>query len=80
LHCAIIMADEARRAQIDNLLFAVTQQQDGGIHGLLDAMFSFLARRTDFYYESSPGDKMGFPPDMAQSMVSDISINQKQVG
>ena len=27
-------------------------------------MFSFLYRKTDFYYESDPGDRMGFPPGM----------------
>jgi hypothetical protein len=27
-------------------------------------MFNFLYKRTDFFYESDPGDKMGFPPGM----------------
>ena len=56
--------------RIDDLLYAVTQQSQGGIHGLLDAVYGFLQRRTDFYYEAEPGDKMGFPPGIAESMVS----------
>ena len=62
--------DEASRARIDDLLFAVTQQSKGGVHGLLDSVYGFLQRRTDFYYEAMPGDKMGFPPQVAESMVS----------
>lgn len=40
----------------------------------LDAIFSFLARRTDFYvlmeHEKA---KMGFPPGVAESMVIQVS-------
>jgi len=32
-------------------------------------MFSFLQRRTDFYYEAEPGDKMGFPPKFAEGLI-----------
>ena len=56
--------------RIDDLLFAVTQQSNNGVHGLLDAVYGFLQRRTDFYYEAEPNDKMGFPPGVAESMVS----------
>lgn len=35
----------------------------------MDNYFSFLQRRTDFFYEASPGANMGFPPDYAESMV-----------
>ena len=54
----------------DDMLYAVTQQSANGCHGLLDAVFGFLSRRTDFYYQMEPGDKMGFPPGVAESMVS----------
>lgn len=63
------MQDEAQRQRIDDLLFAVTQQANGGVHGLLDSVYGFLQRRTDFYYEAEPNDKMGFPPGVAESMV-----------
>lgn len=36
---------------------------------MLDSVFGFLQRRTDFFYESEPMDKMGFPPGIAESMV-----------
>jgi len=32
-------------------------------------MFSFLYRRTDFYYECDPGEKMGFPPGLNKKMI-----------
>lgn len=54
----------------DDLLFTITQQTGQGVDGLLNALFGFLQRRTDFFYEMEPGDKMGFPPGVAESMVS----------
>jgi hypothetical protein len=47
----------------------VTQQAGDGINGLLNSVFSFLQRRTDFFYEAEPGDKMGFPPKFAEGLV-----------
>lgn len=41
----------------------------------MDAVFSFLARRTDFYIIMTPEQtKMGFLPGAAQSMVMDVSM------
>ena len=57
-------------ARFDEMLMTITQQAGDGIHGLLDSVFSFLQRRTDFYYEAEPGDKMGFPPKFAEGLVS----------
>jgi hypothetical protein len=51
------------------LLFTITQQTGQGVDGLLNAVYGFLQRRTDFFYEMEPGDKMGFPPGVAESMV-----------
>ena len=53
----------------DDMLFQITQLTANGVDGLLNAVFGFLQRRTDFYYEMEPGDKMGFPPGVAESMV-----------
>jgi hypothetical protein len=58
----------------DDLLFTITQQTGQGIDGLLNAMFGFLQRRTDFFYQMEPGDKMGFPPGIAESMVRYITF------
>jgi len=59
----------ALQARFDEMLMQITQQAGNGVHGLLDTMFSFLQRRTDFFYEAEPGDKMGFPPRFAEGLV-----------
>ena len=51
-------------------MFMQMNQEAGGLNPFLDAMFSFLQRRTDFYYEAEPGDKMGFPPGYSEQIVS----------
>jgi len=52
--------------QLDEVLIQMTSQIGNGLDGLLDQFFGFLQRRTDFYYEQEPGDKMGFPPGVAE--------------
>ena len=56
-------------SQFDDLLVNMTSQIGKGCPGLLDQMFGFLHRRTDFFYEMEPEDKMGFPPGIAEQMV-----------
>ena len=41
----------------------------GGIEGLLKSFFDFMMRKTDFFYECDPGDKMGFPPGYNTKLV-----------
>jgi N-terminal conserved domain of Nudc. len=53
-------------------MFINVIRETGGIDGILNAIFSFLLRRTDFFYEMDPGDKMGFPPGVAQKMVNEV--------
>lgn len=60
--------------QFDNFLITIVKET-GGIEGLLHSLHSFLLRRTDFYYEMSPGDKMGFPPGDAEKMVKFADLN-----
>lgn len=52
-------------SRFDDFYFTIVKET-GGIEGLLHSMFNFLIRRTDFYYEADPGDKMGFPPGFSQ--------------
>lgn len=55
--------------RFDDLLNTVITQKGQGIYGFFDIMFSFLYRRTDFFYEMAPGENMGFFPTQAESIV-----------
>ena len=59
--------------RFDNFLITIVNET-GGVEGLLHSMFSFLFRRTDFFYEMMPGEKMGFLPGEAERMVITDSI------
>ncbi|KAM7368541.1 hypothetical protein PAMP_012875 [Pampus punctatissimus] len=53
----------------DNALLGILQHV-GNIQDFLHIYFGFLYRKTDFYrLLSSPDDKMGFPPGVAEKMV-----------
>ena len=54
--------------RFDNFLITIVNET-GGVEGLLHSMFGFLFRRTDFFYEMMPGEKMGFLPGDAERMV-----------
>lgn len=51
-------------------LYLTICKQVGGIQGLLKSFFDFMIRKTDFFYECDPGDKMGFPPGYNEKLVT----------
>ena len=55
--------------RFDDFLNTIITEKGQGIYGFLDVLFSFLYRRTDFFYEMAPGENMGFFPGQAQAMV-----------
>jgi len=64
--------------RFDDFYFTIVKET-GGLEGLLHSLFSFLIRRTDFFYECDPGDKMGFPPGAAaQMLMSTFDMYQKE--
>ena len=64
--------------KFDHLYISITKEV-GGLEGLFNSMFSFLLRRTDFFYESDPGDKMGFPPGVNEKMLLNIFNQYRDV-
>jgi hypothetical protein len=52
----------------DRLLLELAQRCKG-LEPMLDAVFSFLKRKSDLYVEQAPGDRVGFPPGEAQKIV-----------
>ena len=57
----------------DNALLGILQDC-AKLPAFLDAMFSFLARRTDFYIIlTAEQTKMGFPPGVAEGMVHQVA-------
>jgi len=50
-------------------LFMMLAHKCGGIGPLLDAFFSFLFRKTDFFHVMKEGENMGFLPGVAEKLV-----------
>ena len=68
------LAADGNQALYDNALMGILQNC-GKLPPFLDAVFSFLARRTDFYVlMKHERAKMGFPPGVAESMVLQVLL------
>ena len=60
--------------QLDNIFLGILQNC-GQIEPFLDVVFSFLARRTDFFLIMSGKEgRMGFPEGIAQKMVLKVHL------
>lgn len=58
----------------DNALLGILQHV-GNIEEFLQIYFGFLYRKTDFYrLLSSPTDKLGFPPGVAEKLVLKVKF------
>ena len=67
---ASVVAHFCRSAMEENdRLLMDLAQRSGGLEPMLDAVFSFMKRKTDLYVEQGPGDRVGFPPGEAQKIV-----------
>jgi len=62
------MVDPQMQEERDGLLIGLAQRC-GGIEAMLDSLFSFLKRKTDFYHVQKEGDRIGFPAGVAEKMV-----------
>ena len=65
------MSEEGR---FDSVLLGLAQQMPGGVQELLDELFSFLARKTDFYSGGDGG------PDSAQKLLLDKFAKHQAAG
>lgn len=60
-------------------LFLAIASSEGNIEGLLDAFFSFLSRKTDFFHVMTrPDEKIGFPPHKAFNMLQECFEKHQQ--
>ena len=66
------MAAEGFEGKYDAAFMSVLQDV-GQIQPFLDAVFSFLGRRTDFYLALSDDGKFGFAPGVAENVVKKVS-------
>ena len=66
----------ANLSRFDDFYYTICKET-GGIEGLFHSLFNFLFRKTDFFYEMDPGDKMGFPPGVAGKMVIFLEFSMK---
>ena len=55
--------------RFDDLLHTIIVEKGQGVYGFLDAVMSFMYRRTDFFYEMAPNENMGFFPGQAEAIV-----------
>ena len=66
------MATNVDLTKFDDVFLGILQHL-GKIEPFLEAMFFFLARRTDFFkLMHNREDKMGFPPGVAEKIVQRV--------
>ena len=64
---------EKKLAAYDNALLGILQNE-GKLETFLDVIFGFLCRRTDFFMiMQNEKQRYGFPPGVAEKMISSVS-------
>lgn len=59
-------------------LLSMIARESGGFSSLFDNFFGFLRRRTDFYAYALQGDRMGFPPGIAEQLLFQHYMKYRQ--
>ena len=50
------MSSQSRESRLDGVLMGIAEQTEGGVPEMLDVIFGFLARKTDFYTGGEEGE------------------------
>ncbi len=50
------MSNQSREARLDGVLMGIAEQTEGGVPEMLDVIFGFLARKTDFSTGGEEGE------------------------
>lgn len=64
--------------RFDDFMYQMATECGGAI-GLLDAVFGFLKRRTDFFVFAKEGDRMGFPPGKCEQLTFQTLMKWRQI-
>ncbi|XP_022185736.2 nudC domain-containing protein 3 [Nilaparvata lugens] len=59
-------------------LFGSILEEERQLYPFLDAVFGFLSRRTDFFIIQKEGERIGFPPGIAEKIVGSIMMKWKR--
>ena len=77
---AVWQMTEMEHTRYDDVFLGILQDC-GKIERFLEAIFSFLSRRTDYFHlMHKKDDKYGFPPGVAEKMLIKVSKSERALG